>query len=620
METRLLKTFAPMDDESGLGYYRRLSAANGLNGWKELARLSEVSGARTGLFSRPLHVASMLGIDAAACQMASAKEELSLGWRGLRRTGFDAVCPHCLGESVHLRMGWGHSHMVACPVHETLLVDKCGGCGQRLRDSREHLEYCDCGQLFPALATTKATDSQLWVAAIIVSRGASSGRWLPEVREVHPELFGLLVRNLCQLFDPELTVTRENAAAPRTVLEAVEFLRPLEYLLRDWPHGFVAHVHERIAFGPATARTLNTKLGKWYLRIREVGLDGPLNQFLETVHQVAAADYVGVLALDHVSRHEGRKLSHLMLADAAAQIGVHRATLLKAVQAGLVASTTRPHANRGVALEIPIEEVEAIVRARQAWVSQAQAREALNVPEAVYKYFVEAGLLVVDHSGRLDIRRGLPVELACVEKLRERLLMGPWRADDDGGSRLQLREFNARRLGDKKAIVRLLGAIAAGDVRAMGPAKTPGELEYLESDVAVFFSSKSVDAGLTVQALAKATGWKWESISHWIDLGLLESVPAVLRGQPCRVVMPEHLLNFTQSYVPLSTVARSLNARSSELLERLGGIELVGGKPLPSGAVRGALVRLGDLAVAALLPPLASARRTEASLTVEAPL
>jgi hypothetical protein len=173
------------------------------------------------------------------------------------------------------------------------------------------------------------------------------------------------------------------------------------------------------------------------------------------------------------------------------------------------------------------------------------------------------------------------------------------------GSRLQLRELHARRLGDKQAIVRLLKAIANGDVLPMGPAKSVGELEFCEADVATFFSSKSVEAGLTVQALAVATGWKWESVSHWIDVGLLESVPAVLRGQPCRVVMPAHLIKFSQNYVPLATLARSLNVRSSELLERMGAIELFGGKPLPSGAVRGALVRLSDLGRAALLPLIA---------------
>ena len=38
-----------------------------------------------------------------------------------------------------------------------------------------------------------------------------------------------------------------------------------------------------------------------------------------------------------------------------------------------------------------------------------------------------------------------------------------------------------------------------------------------------------------------------ESIAHWIDEGLLESHEIVLRGQPCRVVMPEQLLAFSRA-------------------------------------------------------------------------
>lgn len=604
METRLLKTFAPLNDESGLGFYRRLSAANGLNGWRELARLSEVSGARSGLFSRPEHVARMLGVDSAACQMASAREELALGWRGLRRAGFDAVCPHCLKESLHIRLGWDHAYTVACPTHKTLLVDKCGDCGQRLSDQRELIDTCACGNNLMASETKPATNSQLWVASVIASRGAESGGWLPALEDVHLDLFSLLVRNLCQLFDPALIVTRQNAAAPKTIMEAVEFLKPLECLLHDWPRGFKAHVRDRIAAGPSSSRTLNTKLGKWYLRLKEVGLEDSLNPFLSAVHHVAETEYRGVIALDHVVGNVGRAPSHCMLPEAAARIGVHRATLVKAVHSGEVASTSRPYANRGLAREISITEVEAIAAARKRWIGVEQARELLGVPESVFEYLVQADLVTVDHKARLDIRRGAPVELAALEQFQSQLMACPRREGSDGGNCLQFKELHARRLGDKKAILRLLKAIAAGDVRARVPAKTVGELEFLEADVATYFSSKSVDAGLTVQALSVATGWKWESISHWIDEGLLESVPAVLRGQPCRVVLPEHLIKFSGTYVPLASLAHALNARSSELLERLGNIKIFGGKPLQSGAVRGALVRLSDLAQAALLPGL----------------
>lgn len=217
---------------------------------------------------------------------------------------------------------------------------------------------------------------------------------------------------------------------------------------------------------------------------------------------------------------------------------------------------------------------------------------------------MQAGLVAPDYAARQDIRRGAPIERAALERLWSRLTEGCLREGCSDGERLQLKELNARKLWDRQAIIRLLKAIERGDIRPIRRANSVGDLEFLQTDVATFFSSKTVEAGLSVQALSKATGWKWESISHWIDEGLLESVPTVLRGQPCRVVLPEHLIKFSSNFVPLASLAHSLDARSSELLERLGGIQTLGGKPLPNGAVRGALVRLSDLARAALLPGL----------------
>lgn len=604
MDTKLIQTFAPLTTESGLGYYRRLSTANGLSGWKEIARLSEVSASRSGLFAHPEHVSRMLGIESAACKMASAREELALSWRGLRRTGFDAICPHCLKDSAHLRQSWEHAYMVACPKHETLLVDRCGACGTRLSDQREHLEVCACGHNLLASQTKQATHAQLWVSSVIASGSVRGIPGLPDLHDVPVELFALLVRNFCQLYDPSLTVTRENAAAPKAVLEAIEFLRPLEQLLTQWPRGFEDHVRERIDLSPQGGRTLNTRLGKWYLRIKAVASEGPLNVFLELVHHVAANDFSGVLALDHVSGQAGRRRSHLMLPDAAARIGVHRSTLRKAVEAGEVECIRRPYANRGEAREIPVAEVERVILARNGWIKESAARERAGVPEHVFKELVQAGLVVSDGSARSDIRRGARIEAASIDRLLALLKGGTRRDASDDDARVRINELQIRRLGDKQAMSRLFAAIASGDIRPLNVAETVGDFEFLESDVRTFFSSRSTEAGLTLQALSEATGWKWESISHWVNEGLLESVPGVLRGQPCRVVMPEHLVRFSQTYVTLSSLAHSIDARPSELLERLGAVEVFGGKPLPSGAMRGGLVRLADLATAALQPGL----------------
>jgi hypothetical protein len=110
-----------------------------------------------------------------------------------------------------------------------------------------------------------------------------------------------------------------------------------------------------------------------------------------------------------------------------------------------------------------------------------------------------------------------------------------------------------------------------------------------------YFGTPVLEAGMSVQQLAKATGWKWESISHWMELGLLDSTSIQLRGQPCRVVSTEQLLKFRQSYLPLADLARAMGTTSTALMEQLRGLEVFGAKPLPNGARRGGLIRIADL-------------------------
>lgn len=100
---------------------------------------------------------------------------------------------------------------------------------------------------------------------------------------------------------------------------------------------------------------------------------------------------------------------------------------------------------------------------------------------------------------------------------------------------------------------------------------------------------------MSISQLAKATGWKDESISHWINQQLLEAEQIQLRGQPCRVITPEQLLRFRQTFIPLSDLAKSMGTRSSSLIDKLADVDIVGAKKLPNGAQRGALIRIADL-------------------------
>jgi hypothetical protein len=126
-------------------------------------------------------------------------------------------------------------------------------------------------------------------------------------------------------------------------------------------------------------------------------------------------------------------------------------------------------------------------------------------------------------------------------------------------------------------------------------------MSFLRSDVSQYFGTPLLEAGMSIQQLAKATGWKWESISHWVDEGLLASESIQRRGQPCRVVLPYQLLAFRQSYIPLADLARAMDKKASALSRSLPGIKLVGAKQLPDGATRGGLIRIADLGRLAVL-------------------
>lgn len=601
---QLINTFAPLSDEPGLGYYRRLSSENGLSGWRHLARLAGLSASRSGLLSRPEHVAELLGLPADWARQATIQEDMARGWTGTRRTTRDAVCPHCLCESPHLRASWEHAYVVACPKHEVLLVDTCDVCGQGLSPHRDHIDLCGCGRRLSEMRTPLATAGLLWLAALIATRGASSGRWSPTVSGAPVDVVVELVHTLCLLHDPAVPPPRKNTATPRSVTESIRFLRPLDGLLADWPRGFEAHVSARIAAGNPEARTLNSLLGKWYLQLTAVATGNALTPFLEAVARVASAEFTGLMGLDRAASVMTQQATHLIASQAAARIGIHRDTLVNRIKDGKVQHRTRKFGTRGQAYEVPVEEVNAIIEAREQWVTEGIAGAMLGVPGSVLQLLLDAELLLGDANWRQDVRKGGAIQLESLSSLADVLRRAPSRAPISAGRRILLRELTGRR-GDKKAIVAALRAIAAGEIRPLRTSALPGGNEYALADISEHFSRPVAEAGTSLQELAEITGWKWESIDHWASLGLLEFSVVKVRGQVRRIVMPHQLLAFTRTYTPLADLARQLGTKSSALSARLEGIEVLGAQTLPSGSRRGGLLRTADLARKALQPAAA---------------
>lgn len=591
----LILTYAPRDDESGMGYYRRLAADNALFSWRNLTDTAGVERRRRALLMRTDEVAENLGLEPGWTESAKQKEDICHNWGRLHRAHSDAVCPACIAESPYLRHEWEHAYVTACPQHRLRLVDQCDACGNHLSPERLYIGLCSCGHDLSSLPRVPAARAQQWLSALIAGNGRQTGGMKPSLHGVDVNVLAKVMRTLCLYADQTQIALPRRAALPKTVAEAVKFLAPLEALLADWPTGFRAHVEQRIAAGRKNARTLNTLLGEWYISLRKLCQGTTLEPLLQVIIDVAAEKSECVLGLDSAKAMAEDATGYMRAPDAAKAIGVSVSRLHDSIQAGECEHRTRRTGTRGQVYEIPCAEVERIQQRRAGWISDAAACELARIPPVVLERMKAAGVIRSDIRWREDLLKGGPVEHQSMLDLYARVERWAEPAAVADDATLTWAELTSRRMGEKQAIESLMKAITNGDVKAVARARTLGEMPFLKSDVAQYFGTPLLEAGMSIQQLAKATGWKWESIAHWVDEGLLASESIQRRGQPCRVVLPHQLLAFRQSYIPLADLARAMDKKASALSRLLPGIKLVGAKQLPDGAMRGGLIQIADL-------------------------
>lgn len=591
----LIITHAPHDDESGLGYYRRLSADNALFGWRNLAGAAGVERHRRALLMRTDDVANNLGLEPAWTESVRQKEELCRGWGRLHRAQSDAVCPACMAESPYLRHYWEHAYVTACPKHSIQLVDTCNACGEHLSPMRLFVGLCACGHDVGSMPQLAATKSQLWLSTLMVGNGQPSDSLKPVLKDVDTDVLAKVVRTLCLHLDPTKPALPRGAALPKTVTEAIQFLAPLEALLADWPIGLRSHVEQRIAAGRKDARTLNTLLGDWYISLRKACQGTALEPLLQVIIDVAAEKSDCVLGMDSAKAMAEDATQYVRASDAARAIGISVSRMHDSIHTGECAHRTRRMGTRGQVYEIACAEVERIQQRRAEWISDIAACELAGVSPAVLERMKAAGVVRSDVRWRKDLMKGGTVEHQSLLDLYARVdrCVQPVALAEE--ATLSWSEFTSRRMGDKQAIESLMKAIANGEVKSVRHGRTLGEMSFRTEDVSPYFGTPLLEAGMSIQQLSKATGWKWESISHWMDEGLLACESIQLRGQRCRVVLPHQLLAFRQSYIPLADLARAMDKKASALSHWLPGIELLGAKQLPDGALRGGLLRIADL-------------------------
>jgi len=591
----LIQTFPPHCDEAPLGYYRRLASKNLLFGWKDIAAIAGVSRYRSSLLGHSSSVAAATGIKPEWATAVHDRDLAQRKWRSLYRDDVDAVCPHCISKSTHIRAFWEHSFVTACPEHRCELLDTCDRCGESLKNTRPHIEHCRCGRDLRLMSAQPVTGARLWVTQLIAGVPADACGEKLQLGAVGAPAIAGLVQALCQLHHPAATSIPRNAGLPNNLRAAVDFLQPLDGLLANWPQNFEAHVRARIEYGQPNARTISSLLGLWLQKLKRFCAGNELKTFLEVVANTCASHAPHLVCLDQTAAMAKGASGYMLLRDASMQLGVRAEALARAIDAQLIAGRKKPFGLQRTLYEIQSSEIERIKSSRQDWCNEAHACQLLGVPPSVLELMSTAKTIDADPAWKSDLLKGGKYSVRSIQALIAKLMAVP--RQNKTNDTIELRAINSRRLGERKSLVRLMAAIGSGELQpVMGPAYSVGLLRFDRDDIARHLGSVAVDAGLSITQLSSLTGWKHESISHWIKTGLLQAETVTLRGQPCRVVMPAQLLEFNRTFMPAADLARQLGWQASSLSLKLPTLTIHGAQVLPNGARRGGLVALADLA------------------------
>lgn len=110
---------------------------------------------------------------------------------------------------------------------------------------------------------------------------------------------------------------------------------------------------------------------------------------------------------------------------------------------------------------------------------------------------------------------------------------------------------------------------------------------------------------MTAEHLARITGWKSESIRHWVKSGLLAADPAETRGRVIYWIGMRAVHDFMGRYKVVSELARQLETSPKSLTEKLHkmGIPILGAQAVSPGVTRGGLVELRQILVRGLYQP-----------------
>lgn len=520
------------------------------------------------------------------------------------RMGRHAYCPHCVSEYGYFRSAWRHGLVTACTRHRCQLVDTCSACSKPVELSRANLLFCDCGQELAATQAPPAESAALWVAAAIGGEVSQEQDWpdfgntTTEQWRTFDELI-FLCGSYNQSGSAEITQPRRTAKFS-SVSEARDFLKTACASFVSFPQGFESEVKHRLEHGDKRKAGLANRLGAWFRAFRSL-TEGAYPELRAAFARSVASNFDG-----HDSKnawiYELAPARYLSLTDAASKLGVKTSRLRVMLMHMPSAAPVKENSFNTVTQE----QCDELKQHVDSALNFSQVIDITGLTESVLRQLIRVGLLPKRERQAWDLSLYKPFDRADVQAM-QCALFGYIEADDRTDLQtVSINDLNKRMATNKAVVDEVFEQLAQGSLKAVNaniPTKL-GDLKFDREQVKLIVGNSHDVAMLTAEQLSRMTGWKSESIRHWVKSGLLVGEEGQLRGRPVYWVSMRAVHQFMRDYKVVSELAGHLGTSPKAVSERLKalGVPILGTMQVAPGVMRGGLVAVKDILFSGLSP------------------
>lgn len=306
---RLLRTPVPQPDESLMGYLLRLAEANHYDSPKWILDLAglKISSLDEGwrrlcqtrvdftLF-RQLTGLTQPEVEELQHEIVS-EEEYDYNSRDAHRTvpvdairfSHPKVCPDCLRENNYCRKLWDLLVITVCPLHQTVMMDKCPCCNRKISWNRKGTSECRCGYDWRDAETSRLERSEFrateWLMrspTSALSQGVSARKEDVPIRRLSFNDLSRVLRCLAEFLPVGEAKLRLHSGLENDLCHVA--LEKAAAVLEDWPAGFRRFCEQSLleTTWPDLASCLNRLAGRDTLAFLRVALE----EYLEYLSQL----------------------------------------------------------------------------------------------------------------------------------------------------------------------------------------------------------------------------------------------------------------------------------------------------------------------------------------------